>query len=459
MQRAQRVSPVRIAAKRLRQVADRPHTTIDAVDEEKVLGKLIKRIVPFLFICYVVSYLDRVNVGFAALTMNKDIGLTPTAFGIGAGLFFFGYFIAEIPSNLIMMRVGARIWIARIMITWGIVSALTAFVTGPVQFAIARFLLGLGEAGFVPGVFLYISLWFPTSVKARATSLFLLGIPIANIIGSPISGTLITLEGFGLKGWQWLLILEAVPAVALGVACLFILTDQPEQARWLTAAERNWLVARLAAEKAAIEKKHHLTLAQALRNWRVLMLAIINFCSIIGSLGVGLWLPQIMKQLGMSSFEVGFVSALPYICGAIAMVVWARMSDRGTDRTLYPAISLFVGAAGLVTSTFLTSPAATIAALCVAVAGINSYTATFWAVPSGFLTGRAAAGGIAMIVSIGNLGGFVGPFMIGQIRDITQNFTAPLLAVAGFLLLGSVLMIAFGRLAARDATTPAAAPA
>jgi len=250
-----------------------------------------------------------------------------------------------------------------------------------------------------------------------------------------------------------------VPAVALGVACLFILTDQPDQARWLTAAERNWLVGRLSAEKAAIEKKHHLTLAQALRNWRALTLAIINFCSIIGSLGVGLWLPQIMKQLGMSSFEVGLVSTLPYICGAIAMVVWARMSDRGTDRTLYPAISLFVGAAGLVTSTFLTSPAATIAALCVAVAGINSYTATFWAVPSGFLTGRAAAGGIAMIVSIGNLGGFVGPFMIGQIRDITQNFTAPLLAVAGFLLLGSVLMIAFGRLAARDVAAPAGAPA
>jgi MFS family permease len=444
----------------LRQVADRPHTTIDAVDEEKVLGKLIKRIVPFLFICYVVSYLDRVNVGFAALTMNKDIGLTPTAFGIGAGLFFFGYFIAEIPSNLIMMRVGARIWIARIMITWGIVSALTAFVTGPVQFAIARFLLGLGEAGFVPGVFLYISLWFPASVKARATSLFLLGIPVANIIGSPISGALITLEGFGLKGWQWLLILEAVPAVALGVACLFILTDQPDQARWLTAAERNWLVGRLSAEKAAIEKKHHLTLAQALRNWRVLTLAIINFCSIIGSLGVGLWLPQIMKQLGMSSFEVGLVSALPYICGAIAMVVWARMSDRGTDRTFYPAMSLFVGSVGLVSQHLSDRHQPRRLRRCVSqVAGINSYTATFWAVPSGFLTGRAAAGGIAMIVSIGNLGGFVGPFMIGQIRDITQNFTAPLLAVAGFLLLGSVLMIAFGRLAARDVTTPAAAPA
>ena len=443
----------------MEQVIEGSRTLTDGVDEEKVFAKMIRRIVPFLFTCYVVSYLDRVNVGFAALTMNKDIGLTPTAFGVGAGLFFFGYFIAEIPSNLIMMRVGARLWIARIMITWGIVSALTAFITGPVQFAVARFLLGIGEAGFVPGVFLYISMWFPASVRARATSLFLLGIPVANIIGSPISGTLITLEGFGLKGWQWLLILEALPAVVLGIACLFILTDQPDQARWLTAPERSWLVARLSAEKAAVEKKHHFTLAQALRNWRVLTLAIINFCSIIGSLGVGLWLPQIMKQLGLTPFEVGFVSVLPYMCGAVAMVVWARMSDRGTDRTFYPATSLFVGSVGLVTSTLLTSPAGTIAALCVAVAGINSFVATFWAVPSGFLTGRAAAGGIAMIVSIGNLGGFVGPFMIGQIRDLTQNFTAPLLAVAGFLLFGSVLMVIFGRLAASDAVNPAPAPA
>jgi MFS transporter, ACS family, tartrate transporter len=418
--------------------------------EARVLAKLIRRIIPFLFICYVISYLDRVNVGFAALTMNRDIGLTPTAFGIGAGLFFFGYFVAEVPSNLIMMKVGARIWIARIMITWGIVSAATAFITGPVQFAIARFLLGIGEAGFVPGVFLYISMWFPASVRARATSMFLLGIPVANIVGSPISGSLLGIEGLGLKGWQWLLILEAFPAILLGIVCLFILTDRPEGAKWLDQAERTWLVNQLATEKAAIEKKHHFTLWQALTNWRVLTLAIINFCSIIGSLGVGLWLPQIMKQLGLSTFEVGFVAALPYTCGAIAMVLWARASDRGTNRTFYPATSLFVGSVGLIVSTLVASPVLTVAALCVAVAGINSYTATFWAVPASFLTGRAAAGGIAMIVSIGNLGGFVGPFMIGQIRDLTQNFTAPLLAVAAFLLAGSIIMIVFGRMAAAD---------
>ena len=274
-------------------------------------------------------------------------------------------------------------------------------MTGPVQFGIARFLLGIGEAGFRPGVFLYLSMWFPSSIRARATALFLLGIPVANIIGSPISGALVGLEAFGLKGWQWLLILEAAPAVMLGIACLFVLTDKPENSTWLSAPEREFLVSQLASEKAAIEKKHNFTLGQALRNWRVLMLASVNFCSIIGSLGIGLWLPQIIKQLGLETSVVGFVTAIPYICGAVAMIVWGRMSDRGSDRTIYPAISLFVGSAALVASTFTSSPLATIVALCVAVAEINSFVATFWAVPSGFLTGRAAAGGIAMIVLSG----------------------------------------------------------
>ena len=429
-----------------------------AVDERNLHRKMIRRILPFLFVCYVVSYLDRVNVGFAALTMNAHIGLTATSFGIGAGLFFLGYFLAEIPSNLIMMRVGARLWIARIMITWGLVSAATAFVTGPIQFGIARFLLGLGEAGFVPGVFLYLSFWFPSAVRARATSLFLLGIPVANIVGSPISGALVQIEGFGLVGWQWLLILEALPAVILGIVCLFVLTDRPEKAQWLTPAERDVLVATLAAEKAAIEKKHPMTLAQALRNWRVLTLAAINFCAIIGSLGVGLWLPQMIKQLGLASSVVGVVAAIPYVCGAVAMVVWGRVSDRGGDRTIYPALSLALGAVGLTASTLTPTPGLTIVALCVAVMGINSYTATFWAVPSGFLTGRAAAGGIAMIVSIGNLGGFAGPYLIGVMRELSGGFTAPLLAVGGILLLGALMMLALGRRIRRD-TIAVAVPA
>ena len=263
------------------------------------------------------------------------------------------------------------------------------------------------------------------------------------------------MEGFGLKGWQWLLVLEAVPAVLLGIACLFVLTDKPEKAGWLSASERDLLVSKLAAEKAAIEKKHNFTLAQALRNWRVLTLAVVNFCSIIGSLGIGLWLPQIIRQLGLETSVVGFVAAIPYICGAIAMVLWGRMSDRGSDRTIYPAISLFVGSAALLASAVTPSPFATIAALCVAVAGINSFVATFWAVPSGFLTGRAAAGGIAMIVSIGNLGGFVGPYLIGFVRDLSGGFTAPLVTIGCCLLFGATLMVVFGRLVRRDALSSA----
>ncbi|MBE7244561.1 MAG: MFS transporter, partial [Actinomycetospora chiangmaiensis] len=303
-----------------------------------------------------------------------------------------------------------------------------------------------------------LSFWFHSAVRARATSLFLLGIPVANIVGSPISGALVQIEGFGLVGWQWLLILEALPAVILGIVCLFVLTDRPEKAQWLTPAERDVLVATLAAEKAAIEKKHPMTLAQALRNWRVLTLAAINFCAIIGSLGVGLWLPQMIKQLGLASSVVGVVAAIPYVCGAVAMVVWGRVSDRGGDRTIYPALSLALGAVGLTASTLTPTPGLTIVALCVAVMGINSYTATFWAVPSGFLTGRAAAGGIAMIVSIGNLGGFAGPYLIGVMRELSGGFTAPLLAVGGILLLGALMMLALGRQIRRD-TIAVAVPA
>jgi len=268
----------------------------------------------------------------------------------------------------------------------------------------------------------------------------------------------VQVEGFGLAGWQWLLILEALPAVVLGIVCLFVLTDWPEKAQWLTPAERDVLVAKLAEEKAAIEKKHPMTLAQALRNWRVLTLAAVNFCAIIGSLGIGLWLPQIIKQLGLATSLVGVVTAVPYLSGAVAMVVWGRLSDRGRDRTIYPAISLFVGAAALVASALTPTPLLTIAALCVAVMGINSFVATFWAVPSGFLTGRAAAGGIAMIVSIGNLGGFAGPYLIGLVRDLSGGFTAPLLMVGGILLVGALTMLAFGR-QVRRAALPAALPA
>ena len=423
-----------------------PTTAADAAgftpEQERVLTKVLWRIVPFLLLCYIIAYLDRVNVGVAGLTMNHDLGLSPSEFGWSAGLFFFGYFLAEVPSNLALQAVGARKWIARILITWGLLSAATAFVVGPVSFGVMRFLLGLGEAGFTPGVFLYFTYWFPARARGRATAAFLLGIPIANIIGAPLSSSLLALDGFaGLHGWQLLLILEGIPAPILGFVCLFTLTDKPEQAKWLSPEERTWLVGVLAAERQQIEAKHASKLKDAFTNWRVLVCAAVNFCAIIGSVGLGLWMPQILKGFGFGVVAVGFLAAIPYVCGAITMMLWARLSDAGTERSWYVASALLVGALCLVAAGYATSSALiSIIALCGAVVGIMCYQSTIWPIPSSFLTGSAAAGGLALIVSIGNLGGFVGPFLIGTIRESTGSFGWALISVAAFLILGAILI-------------------
>jgi MFS transporter, ACS family, tartrate transporter len=415
-------------------------------EQEKILSKVLWRIVPFLLLCYIVAYLDRVNVGIASLTMNGDLGLSPSAFGWSAGLFFFGYFLAEVPSNLALQSIGARKWIARILITWGLISAATAFVVGPVSFGVMRFLLGLGEAGFTPGVFLYFTYWFPARVRGRATAAFLLGIPIANIVGAPISSSLLALDGLGgLHGWQWLLILEGLPATLLGFVCFFTLTDKPEQAKWLSEEERRWLVEVLVAERAAIAAKHSSRLRDAFINWRVLVCAAVNFCAIIGSVGLGLWMPQIIKGLGFGVVAVGFVAAIPYVCGAIAMMLWARLSDKGGERSWFVASALLLGAVSLVACSYATSSAlASVVALCGAVIGIMCYQSTFWPIPSSFLTGSAAAGGLAMIVSIGNLGGFVGPYLIGVIKQSTDSFSWALISVAAFLTLAAILIRVVG---------------
>ena len=411
-------------------------------EQEQVLSKVLRRIVPFLLLCYIVAYLDRVNVGVAGLTMNQDLGLSPSEFGWSAGLFFFGYFLAEVPSNLALQAVGARKWIARILITWGLLSAGTAFAVGPVSFGVMRFLLGLGEAGFTPGVFLYFTYWFPARARGRATAAFLLGIPIANIIGAPISSSLLALDGLaGLHGWQWLLILEGLPATILGFVCLFTLTDKPEQAKWLSPEERTWLVEVLASERQAIAAKHASKLKDAFTNWRVLVCAAVNFCAIIGSVGLGLWMPQILKGFGFGVVTVGFLAAIPYICGAVTMMLWARLSDRGGERSWFVASALLLGALALVVCGYATSSALiSIVALCGAVVGIMCYQSTFWPIPSSFLTGSAAAGGLALIVSIGNLGGFVGPYLIGEIRETTGSFSWALIAVAAFLTLAAILI-------------------
>ncbi|MGJ4942648.1 MFS transporter [Bradyrhizobium sp. HKCCYLS1011] len=422
-------------------------------EQEKILSKVMWRIVPFLLLCYVIAYLDRVNVGIASLTMNRDIGISPSEFGWSAGLFFFGYFLAEVPSNLALLAIGARRWIARILITWGLISAATAFVVGPVSFGVMRFLLGLGEAGFTPGVFLYFTYWFPARIRGTATAAFLLGIPIANIVGAPISSSLLTLDGLGgLHGWQWLLVLEGLPATLLGFVCFFTLTDKPEQAKWLTAEERNWLASVLSAERAAIAAKHSSRLRDVFTNWRVLVCATVNFCAIIGSIGLGLWMPQIIKGLGFGVVAVGFIAAVPYICGGIAMMLWARLSDKGGERSWFVASALLVGAASLIVCGYATSSApVSIIALCGAVIGIMCYQSTFWPIPSSFLTGSAAAGGLAMIVSIGNLGGFVGPYLIGVIRQATDSFSWALISVAAFLTLAAILIRVVGASLQRQA--------
>nr|WP_229503922.1 MFS transporter [Massilia putida] len=415
------------------------------------MKKVIRRIIPFVFICYVVSYLDRINVGFAALTMNRDLGLTPAQFGLGAGLFFLGYFIFEIPSNLALHKFGARVWIARIMISWGVISMATAFVVGPKSFALTRFLLGLAEAGFTPGIYLYFTKWFPGAWRGRATAAFLVGIPVANMLGSPVSGLLMELDGFaGLKGWQVLLLVEALPAVVLGVLCLYLLPDQPSQVRWLAPAERAWLADRLAEEQQTLSAKHGDKLRDAFTNWRVFALAAINFCGIVGSLGIGLWLPQIVKEFGLRASQVGLVTALPYAVGAASMLWWSRRASRSPNRLRYVVGAMLVAAAALAISAFLTMPILKMLAITLTVSAVLSFQATFWAIPSGFLTGRAAAGGLALIVSIGNLGGFVGPSMIGYIKQATGGFTLPLLAVAGALAIGATIMLLLGDPAKSD---------
>lgn len=410
---------------------------------EHAAAKAFRRILPFIFICYVVSYLDRTNVSFAALGMNVDLGITAEQFGFGAGMFFIGYFLFEIPSNLVMQKVGARVWIARIMVSWGLISMATAFVTGPVSFAIARFCLGMAEAGFTPGIYLFFTWWFPGSWRAKITAAFLVGIPVANIIGSPVSGALMQLTSHQtIRNWQWLLMLEGLPAVLLGILCLFYLDDRPEKAKWLNSEEKSLLQRRLDAEQQQIAAKHGSSMRDALYNPLLWLLAFINFCGIVGSIGVGLWMPQIIKQLGVSHTVTGFLTALPYLCGALIMLVWARQANASTQRIRWISGALLMAAVALACSALVSVPVVKMLALCLTVSGILAFQASFWALPTGIFTGNAAAGGLATIVSVGNLGGFFGPSLIGYVRQMTGGFMWALLAVSLVLLIGAVAVTA-----------------
>jgi ACS family tartrate transporter-like MFS transporter len=414
--------------------------------ERRVLRKITLRIVPFIMLLYFIAFIDRVNIGFAALTMNKDLGFSPTVFGFGAGIFFLGYFLFEVPSNLVLDKVGARIWIARVMITWGLISGAMAFVQGPNSFYALRFLLGAAEAGFFPGIILYLSYWFPARQRAAVTAIFMAAAPLSTVLGSPVSGALLEMHGlYGLSGWQWMFIIEAAPAIILGVVVLFYMTDRPEKAKWLKDDERDWLVAAMNAEAAQKAATASHSIWRGLADLRVLALALVYFGTSAGLYTLGIWAPQIIKEFGLSSLHVGFLNALPGIVAVVAMVLWARHSDRTGERTWHVVGACMLASLGLVLAGFAGTVLAVLLTLTLVNVGISAAKPPLWSMPTMFLSGSAAAAGIATINSIGNLGGFVGPAMIGWIKDLTGSFQGGLFFVAGLLVFSAVLTLVLAR--------------
>ena len=419
--------------------------------EARTVARVTKRLVPFLILCYFVAYLDRVNVGFAALTMNKDLGLTAQAYGIGAGIFFLSYFLFEVPSNLFLERFGARKWIARIMFSWGLLSMMTAFIpqisaatgqsTTTVFYAI-RVLLGVAEAGFFPGIIFYLTLWFPAAYRGRIIGYFMAAIPLSSVIGSPISGQLLNLHGWmGLAGWQWLFIIEAAPALLLAVVVFFYLTDRPADAKWLPLDQRAWLAQRLDEEHRQRVAVQHFSVLEALGNTRVLLLSFVYFGAVAANYSLGFFLPQIVRDFGLSFGWTGVVAAIPYVAGTLGMVYWGRHSDRTGERREHTALAALVAGAGIVASTLVDDPTGKMIALSLAGFGVFAVLPVFWTLPTAFLSGSAAAGGIAIINSIGNLSGFAGPFVMGKMKDATGSYTIGLLAVAGVVFLAMLVVL------------------
>jgi MFS transporter, ACS family, tartrate transporter len=433
--------------------------------EAGAIGKVSARLIPFLIVCYFIAYLDRVNVGFAALTMNKALGLTATMFGFGAGIFFFTYFLFEVPSNLFLDRFGARKWIARIMVSWGICSGAMAFIpqiahatglgTDTVFYSI-RALLGFAEAGFFPGIIFFLTLWFPAAYRGRIVGSFMAAIPASSAIGAPISGLILGMNGIGgLDGWQWLFIIEASPAVLLGFVTYFYLTDRPADARWLAADERTWLSDRLDAERRQREAVHNLSVWQAMLNPRVWALALVYFGTVACNYGVGFWLPQIIKAFGLSNAMTGWVTAIPYAIGAVFMVWYGYHSDATGERKAHTAIALLIAAAGIAGSTLTGNPTLTIIAFTICACGVFGSLPVFWTLPTAVLSGTAAAAGIAVINSIGNLAGFAGPYAMGWIKDATGSFTGGLLLIAALAIAAMVIVLVLSHDPALE-KTPAA---
>jgi ACS family tartrate transporter-like MFS transporter len=415
------------------------------------VARVSRRLIPFLFLLYVLNFLDRVNVGFAALEMNQDLGFGPAVYGFGAGVFFLGYCLFEVPSNLVLYRAGARLWIARIMVTWGLAASAMMLVHQPWSFYLLRFLLGVAEAGFFPGIIFYLTYWYPARERARAYAWFLAAIPICGVVGGPISGALLGLDGvLGLQGWQWLFLLEGIPSVLVGLLVLMLLPDRPRDARWLPPAERTSLEAALEAEGAHAAAGHGVSFRTTLANPVVWWLGATYFLLIMGLYGFALWLPQLIKATGeFTNFEVGLITAIPYALAAAGMVVVGRRSDRTGERHLHLALPALAGAVGFIAVTRIGSTGPLVAALSLTAFGVLGWLGPFWSLPTAFLQEQAAAGGIALINSMGAVGGFVGPYLIGETKQRTGSFTPGLLILALSLVGGVVIVLGLRRAGAR----------
>ena len=416
----------------------RPVTPVD----ERALSRIRWRLLPFLGLLYLISYLDRVNVSFAKLTMNAAIGIDDAMYALGAGIFFIGYFLFEVPSNLILERVGARRWIARIMVTWGIISAGMAFVTGPTSFLTMRFLLGLAEAGFFPGILLYLTYWFPAKERARVVGLFMVALPVSGLIGSPVSGELMRLDALGLDGWQWMFILEGIPAVVLGFVCLRFLPDGPADAPWLPSDEREWLTATLAEEGRVVARAGHTTLRAALTQPRVWALAVAYFGIVLALYGFNFWLPSLISGYGISVRYTGWISAVPFLCGAPFMVWFGRHSDRTNERVGHLTVVAVLGFVGFAAASAFNSLPAQIVCICVAVMGVYGSFPVFWTLPTAFLTGTAAAAGLAFINSLGNLAGYLGPQVVAWLTQGSGDYGRALFALGLSMLTPAIVVLA-----------------
>ncbi|SAL73449.1 MFS transporter [Caballeronia telluris] len=420
----------------------RPGAGAPSAFEEATYRKVAWRLSPLLLLCYVVAYLDRVNVGFAKLQMSADLGLSDAVYGFGAGIFFFGYFIFEIPSNVILHKVGARVWIARIMITWGIVSALTMFITTPTMFYVMRFLLGVAEAGFFPGIILYLTYWYPAHRRGRMTTLFMTAIALSGLIGGPVSGWIMkSFDGAnGWHGWQWLLLLEGIPSIVVGIMVLMLLDDRIAKAKWLTAEERDLLERNIAADNV---EKEDMPIGKILSSPRVWMMSLIYFSFVMGLYGVSFWLPTIIKATGVTdALSIGLLSAIPYGAAVVGMLLVARSADKRGERRWHIAIPAVIGSIGLVLSViWANNTALAMLGLTLGTMGILTTLPLFWSLPTAFLAGTGAAAGIAMINSLGNLAGFLSPYLVGWLKQVTGSNSSGMYMLAAFLILGAVLVL------------------